>query len=69
MKERTPVPDTEKYGVEEADEEAKTAAEGAQKCPSCGGELRPREVTGVLLCVKCGTKPFEATDNGTPKPR
>lgn len=64
-----PVSDTEKYGVEEAAEDVKTAAEGKQKCPHCGGELRPRDVTGVLLCSKCGSKPFEATDNAPPKPR
>jgi ribosomal protein L37AE/L43A len=65
------VPDTEteKYGVEEADEDSKTAAEETKRCPHCDGELRPREVTGVLLCVNCGTKPFEAANNGTPKPR
>lgn len=57
-----PEPETEKYGVEESEEDTKTAAEG-KKCPSCGGDLRPREVTGILLCTKCGSKPFEAKEN------
>lgn len=51
----------EKYGVEEAPEDVKTAAEG-KKCPACGESLRPIAVTGVLLCPKCGSKPFEASD-------
>jgi len=66
------MPDTEKYGVDEDVEDVKLAAEGAKKCPSCGGELRPREVTGVLLCSKCGSKPFESGEqplNASPKPR
>ena len=52
----------EKYGVEEAPEDVKTAAAGAKKCPTCGEALRSIEVTGVLLCPKCGSKPFEAPD-------
>jgi ribosomal protein L37AE/L43A len=62
----------EKYGVEEVADNAKTAAAGTKKCPSCGGELRPQEETGVLLCVKCGSQPFETEEpepNGGPKPR
>lgn len=51
----------EKYGVEEVVDNAKTAAVD-KKCPSCGGPLRPQEVTGVLLCLKCGSKPFETED-------
>ena len=65
-------PETEKYGVDEDVEDVKTAAEGAKKCPHCGGALRSREVTGVLLCTKCGSKPFEAEDaalNGKSKSR
>lgn len=61
--------ETEKYGVDESEEDVKTAAEGAKKCPDCGGALRPRDVTGVLLCSKCGSKPFEAPPDGAPKPR
>jgi ribosomal protein L37AE/L43A len=56
-------PEMEKYGVDEVEEDTKTAAEG-KKCPTCGGALRSREVTGVLLCSKCGSKPFEASDKG-----
>ena len=53
------MPDTEKYGVEEdADGLLRTAMQ-TKKCPVCNGPLRPREVTGVLLCVKCGSSPFE----------
>jgi len=71
MNKGTPVPEeTEKYGVEEEDEKIKTATEGTKKCPSCGGELRPRDVTGVTLCSACGSKPFEAEDKTTDaKPR
>jgi len=54
------MPETEKYAVEENVDDVKTAEEGSQKCPSCGGALRPREVTGVLLCGRCGSKPFES---------
>lgn len=61
------MPEMEKYGVEEADEDSKTASEESQKCPSCGGELRSKDVTGVLLCSKCGSKPFEAEKNGDSK--
>lgn len=64
MTERIPVPEMEKYGVEETEDENKTASEGSKKCPSCGGKLRPTDVTGVLLCSKCGSKPFEADKNG-----
>jgi ribosomal protein L37AE/L43A len=67
----TPVtePETEKYGVEEDDDASKTAAAGVKKCPTCGGELRPIEVTGVLLCAKCGSKPFEAKEYAPKSPR
>jgi DNA-directed RNA polymerase subunit RPC12/RpoP len=47
----------EKYGVEEA-EESKKANEGVT-CPECGEALRDSEQTGVLICPRCGTKPFE----------
>ena len=50
----------EKFGVEE-DEPApdKTAEEKPKVCPSCGSPLRPISETGVLICPKCGSKPFE----------
>jgi len=69
MNKGTPVPDTEKYGVEETEDDVKTAAAGTKKCPTCGSDLRPRDVTGVLLCQKCGSKPFETETNATAKPR
>ncbi len=63
---RTPVTeDTEKYGVEEEVDSSKTAAEGKNTCPRCSAELRPQAVTGVLLCPKCGSKPFER--EGSPR--
>lgn len=60
----------EKYGVDEGEGEddgdgaasAKLAAERTKKCPRCGGELRPREVTGVILCNTCGSAPFEVSN-------
>lgn len=52
--------DMEKYGVEEeAPEAAKVAAEKSGTCPDCGRPLLRKEVTGVLLCSMCGSKPFE----------
>jgi ribosomal protein L37AE/L43A len=63
------VPDTEKYGVEEVENAEKLAEENLNTCPRCRSKLRPRDVTGILLCLKCGTLPFEATDHGTPKSR
>jgi DNA-directed RNA polymerase subunit RPC12/RpoP len=56
MPERTPV--MEKFGVEE-EEQPKIATTGKTACPICGTTLRPIEETGVLLCPKCGSKPFE----------
>jgi len=48
----------EKYGVEETQE--KTAEpKKDNKCPDCGADLRPADETGVLLCKKCGSRPFE----------
>lgn len=48
----------EKFGVEENQDDVKTATEG-KNCPVCGSKLRPQSKTGVLLCPKCGSKPFE----------
>lgn len=48
----------EKYGVEEDKlEEKKASVEN--RCPDCGSILRDVNETGVLVCPKCGTKPFE----------
>jgi predicted RNA-binding Zn-ribbon protein involved in translation (DUF1610 family) len=51
----------EKYGVLEEDDKSKTAAEKSKKprCTTCGKELRPQSVTGILLCPQCGSLPFE----------
>jgi len=48
----------EKYGVDEEKVEDKTA-EDKSLCPTCGGKLRDAADTGVLICLKCGTAPFE----------
>ncbi len=49
----------DKFAVEEQEPADKTAAATAKDCPSCGSPLRPVEDTGVLLCPKCGSAPFE----------
>lgn len=49
----------EKYGVDEADIEDKTAAIQIDECPRCHAKLRPVQDTGVLLCPTCGSRPFE----------
>ncbi len=49
----------EKYGVEEKKSEDKTAQEDIPKCPSCGRRLRNPTETGVVLCPRCGSEPFE----------
>lgn len=48
----------EKYAVEEDEVDTKTAADKA-RCPACDSPLRPVDETGVLLCPKCGSAPFE----------
>jgi len=53
------MPDMEKFGVEEEESDTKTAAQLKGFCPICGEELCPQEVTGILLCPRCGSKPFE----------
>lgn len=51
----------EKYGVSTGDDLVKTATEDKlKKCPICSTPVRPPDVTGVLLCPNCGTRPFEA---------
>lgn len=49
----------EKYGVEEKKSGDKTAQEDTEKCSACGSKLRNSATTGVLLCPKCGSEPFE----------
>lgn len=51
----------DKYAVEEDAEAGKTAAAKAPgACPICGAKLLNPETTNVLVCPKCGTRPFEA---------
>jgi DNA-directed RNA polymerase subunit RPC12/RpoP len=47
----------EKYGVD-TDKVDKTATD-KPKCPTCGEELDDPDKTGVPLCPKDGSKPFE----------
>lgn len=53
----------EKYGVDAESEATKTAAEVATSetpaCPSCHAPLKELSITGVPLCPRCGSKPFE----------
>lgn len=57
----------EKYGVEENEEQVKSAEQRPHtisgrshiECPKCKRTLRPQDETGVLLCPACGSAPFE----------
>jgi ribosomal protein L37AE/L43A len=49
----------EKYGVEQAQDEKTAEMRKTEICPDCSEKLRPTTTTGVLMCPKCGTKPFE----------
>jgi hypothetical protein len=49
----------EKFGVEEDEPSDKLGSEKREECPACHSLLRPTHETGVLLCPKCGSKPFE----------
>lgn len=49
----------EKYGVEEEIVPGKTASEDPPCCPDCGTKLEDKLLTGILICPKCGSKPFE----------
>ena len=48
----------DKYGVEESSEKTAEPKDG-NKCPDCGTPLLDLEQTGILICPKCGSKPFE----------
>ena len=48
----------EKYGVEQ-DDKVKVSSESAGVCRDCGARLRAQQDTGVLLCPKCGSRPYE----------
>jgi len=47
----------EKYGVEQ--DNVKVSSETRELCRTCGAVLRPQEETGVLLCPRCGSRPYE----------
>lgn len=50
----------EKYGVEETSEKkAENDYTPTGACPQCKTPLRPIDETGVMVCPRCGTKPFE----------
>ena len=53
--------DFEKYGVlEDPNTVGKTAEDKKpQRCPECDSALVPSETVNVLVCPKCGTRPFE----------
>lgn len=52
----------EKYGVDEQNTAAKTAAADKDRCPDCGAKLEPTNTINVLKCPRCGTRPFERTE-------
>jgi len=56
----------EKYGVAETEETPPKTASGDTLCPRCGNVVRPALDTGVLLCLKCGSAPFEEATDGKP---
>lgn len=49
----------EKYGVDENTDATEFGVKKISDCPRCGSPLRPTAVTGVFLCPKCGSLPFE----------
>lgn len=50
----------DKFAVEQDADAVKTAeAKKPGACPSCGQKLVSAETTNVLVCSRCGTKPFE----------
>lgn len=49
----------EKYGVDEEVSQEKRANLKDGRCPTCNEPLLETEETGVSICPKCGTKPFE----------
>jgi ribosomal protein S27AE len=56
----------EKYGVETVETPPEKTASGDVLCPRCGNVVRPAVDTGVLLCFKCGSAPFEEASDGKP---
>jgi hypothetical protein len=55
----------EKYSVVTDPPVEKKAGEDTL-CPRCGNVVRPALDTGVLLCLKCGSAPFEEATDGKP---
>jgi len=49
----------DKYGVDEQVSEEKRAGLKTNRCPECNELLLDTDETGVLVCPKCGTRPFE----------
>ena len=49
----------EKFAVEEVEPPKTASSDQPAKCPACGSTLLPQADTGILLCPKCGSKPFE----------
>jgi len=49
----------DKFGVVQENDDAVKTGGDKKSCPVCGAPLRPSELTNVLVCPKCGTKPFE----------
>lgn len=54
----------EKLGVDVDEELSKQASDDPKGvCPKCGSKLLPAEGVNVPKCPKCGTEPFEKTDD------
>jgi ribosomal protein L37AE/L43A len=54
----------EKYGVDTGDEPKEAGERDAVACPACGSALEPADKVNVRKCPKCGTLPYEGTDDG-----
>lgn len=63
IKERLKELDMEKHGVAKDETKTKTASAITGKCPQCGGELTKEGDTHIDHCPKCGTEPFERTQD------
>jgi ribosomal protein S27AE len=49
--------DLEKYAVDEKTVQEDLEKKAAQGCPKCGGTVTRHG--NVLICVNCGSEPFE----------
>lgn len=54
----------EKLGVETDVGKEKTAST-EKVCPQCGSKLSSSDEVNVPKCEKCGTEPFEKSDDDT----